>query len=184
MVHYVNSQYGEFPLKKGVFMYSVGDYVVCGNKGVCRVDNIASLDIAGPEPEDYYILKPVYSQGSTVYISIDSADEKLRAVLSKKEADKLVKSIPKVNVIIVENDKQLEGEYKSCIRSNDATDLVKLLKTIHQRREARFAAGRKETALDAKYMRMAGDYLFGELAISLNIPREEVEGYIDNTISK
>ena len=69
-------------------MYSVGDYVVCGNKGVCRVDQISPLDISGASSEDYYILKPVYSPGSTVYISMESADEKLRAVLTKKEADK------------------------------------------------------------------------------------------------
>ena len=35
------------------------------------------------------------------------------------------------------------------------------------------------TALDAKYYRMAGDYLYGELAISLDIPRDQVEKYID-----
>ena len=165
-------------------MFSLGDYVVCGNKGVCRVEKIAPLEISDSDnTEDYYILKPIYSPGSTVYISMTSADEKLRPVLTKNEADSLVKMMPGIPDITVDNDKQLEGEYKNCIRSNDATELVKLIKTIYHRREARFAAGRKETALDAKYFRMAGDYLYGELAISLNIPREEVEGYIDETIS-
>ncbi len=160
-------------------MYSVGDYVVCGNKGVCRVEKISVLDISGASGEEYYILKPVYTPGSTVYISMETADEKLRPVLSKKEANKLVKQMPGIPDIVVENDKQLEGEYKNCIRSNDATELVRLLKTIYHRKEARFAAGRKETALDAKYFRMAGDYLYGELAISLGIARDEVEKYID-----
>ena len=165
-------------------MFSIGDYVVCGNKGVCRVENIAPFEISDTDnKEDYYILKPIYSPGSTVYISMTSADEKLRPVLTKTEADLLVKKMPGIPDITVDNDKQLEGEYKNCIRSNDATELVKLIKTIYHRREARFAAGRKETALDAKYFRMAGDYLYGELAISLNSPREEVEGYIDETIS-
>ncbi len=167
------------PQEKESVMFNIGDYVVCGNKGVCKVDKISVLDISGVESnEEYYILKPVYSPGSTVYISMETADEKLRPVLTKKEADKLVKLMPGIPDITVENDKQLEGEYKNCIRSNDAVELVKLLKTIYHRREARFAAGRKETALDAKYFRMAGDYLYGELAISLSIPREEVEGYI------
>ena len=163
-------------------MYSAGDYVVCGNKGVCRVESVSTLDISGAD-EDYYILKPVYSPGSTVYISLESADDKLRPVLTKKEANKLVKMMPGVPDIVVENDKQLEGEYKNCIRSNDAMELVKLIKTIYHRREARFAAGRKETALDSKYFKMAGEYLYGELAISLDIPREAVPGYIDGTIS-
>ena len=159
-------------------MFSVGDYVVCGNKGVCRVEKISALDISGASGDDY-ILKPVYTPGSTVYISMETADEKLRPVLTKKEANKLVKQMSDITDIVVESDKQLEGEYKNCIRSNDATELVRLLKTIYHRREARFAAGRKETALDAKYYRMAGDYLYGELAISLGIARDEVESYID-----
>ncbi|MCR5739882.1 MAG: CarD family transcriptional regulator [Lachnospiraceae bacterium] len=161
-------------------MFSVGDYVVCGNKGVCRVESISALDISGTNnEEDYYILKPVYTPGSTMYISLESAPEKLRPVLTKKEANKLVKQMAGIPDIVVESDKQLEGEYKNCIRSNDATELAKLLKTIYHRREARFAAGRKETALDAKYFRMAGDYLYGELAISLGIDRKDVENYID-----
>ena len=103
-------------------MFSVGDYVVCGNKGVCKVDKISPLDISGASSEDYYILKPVYSPSSTVYISMESADEKLRAVLTKKEADKLVRQMPGVPDIEVDNDKQLEGEYKNYIRSNDDFD--------------------------------------------------------------
>ncbi len=55
-------------------MFSVEDYVVCGNKGVCKVDRIATLDITGVDKnEEYYILKPVYHTGSTVYISVAMA---------------------------------------------------------------------------------------------------------------
>ena len=106
-------------------MFSIGDYVVCGNKGVCRVENIAPLEISDTDNnEDYYILKPIYSPGSTVYISMSTADEKLRPVLTKNEADSLVKMMPGIPDIAVDNDKQLEGEYKNCIRSNDATELL------------------------------------------------------------
>ncbi|MBR6326187.1 MAG: CarD family transcriptional regulator [Lachnospiraceae bacterium] len=160
-------------------MFSVEDYVVCGNKGVCKVDRIATLDITGVDKnEEYYILKPVYHTGSTVYIPVAMAEDSMRPVLNKKEADSLVKEIPAIPELNITNEKLLEQEYKGCIRSNDARELVKLLKTIYSRREARFAAGRKETALDAKYFRLAGDYLFGELAISLDLPKNDVEGYI------
>ncbi|MCR4897416.1 MAG: CarD family transcriptional regulator [Lachnospiraceae bacterium] len=160
-------------------MFNVEDYVVCGNKGVCKVDHIGTLDMSGVDKdEEYYILKPVYSTGSTVYVPVETAEQSVRPVLSHKEADSLVDEIPSISRLEIRNEKELEQEYKVCIRSNDARELVKLLKTIYTRREARFAAGRKETALDAKYFRIAGDYLFGELAISLELPRAEVETYI------
>ena len=55
---------------------------------------------------------------------------------------------------------------------------------IYQRKQKRLAAGRKVTALDAKYYRLAEDNLFGELAISLQLPRGEVEDYIAREMEK
>ena len=37
-------------------MFEIGDYVICGNKGVCRVEDIATLDITGVDKKrKYYI---------------------------------------------------------------------------------------------------------------------------------
>ena len=50
-------------------MFSIGQYVVCGNKGVCTVEQITTLDISGVDKAKmYYILKPVYASTSTVYV--------------------------------------------------------------------------------------------------------------------
>ena len=111
-------------------MFSVGDYVVCGNKGVCRVDQISPLDISGASSEDYYILKPVYSPGSTVYISMESAVEKLRAVLTKKEADKLIKQMPGVLDITVDNDKSSSRPFTTGARR----DLPQAVRRPHSMR--------------------------------------------------
>jgi CarD family transcriptional regulator len=168
--------------QKGETVFSIGDYVVCGNKGVCKVDQITTLDITGVDKtEEYYILKPVYSSASTVYVPVSLAEESVRPVLSHKEASELVGEIPAIPEITIANEKLLEQQYKGCIRSNDARELVSLLKTLYNRKQQRIAAGRKETALDAKYFRMAGDFFYGELAISLDIPREEVESFISSS---
>ena len=47
-------------------MFEKGEYVVCGNKGVCVVEDVTTLNISGIDQErKYYILKPVYMAGST-----------------------------------------------------------------------------------------------------------------------
>ncbi|MBR6380574.1 MAG: CarD family transcriptional regulator [Lachnospiraceae bacterium] len=157
-------------------MFSVDDYVVCGNKGVCRVTQVATLNLSGADSgsEEYYILKPVYSPGSTVYVPTQTGDEGLRAVLSREEAGRLLEEIDGIPELEIANEKTLEQEYKVCMRSNDARDLVRLIKTISHRKARREKAGRKETALDAKYLRMAGDHLYGELSVSLEMSREDV----------
>ena len=41
-------------------MFEIGDYIVCGNNGICTVENISTIDVSGVEPDRlYYILQPV-----------------------------------------------------------------------------------------------------------------------------
>ncbi len=164
-------------------MFEKGEYVVSGNKGVCVVEDITTLDISGVDKErKYYILKPVYMAGSTVYVPVDTADGSLRRVLSHEEADRLIEGIPEIPLINISNDKLLEQEYKGCMRTNDCAEWVRIIKTIYLRKQKRLAAGRKVTALDAKYYRLAEDNLYGELAVSLQMSRGEVENYIASAI--
>lgn len=160
-------------------MFNRGEYVVCGNKGVCSVEDITTLDISGVDKKrEYYILKPVYMAGSTVYIPVDTAEQNMRRVMSREEADCLINGIPDIPLITITNDKLLEQEYRGCMKSNSCEEWIKIIKTIYLRKQKRLAAGRKVTAVDAKYYRMAEDNLYGELAISLGMSRGDVEHYI------
>ena len=156
-----------------------GEYVVCGNKGVCMVEDITTLDISGVDKKrEYYILKPIYMAGSTVYVPMDAAGDSMRSVLSKEEAEKLVHDIPDIPLITITNDKMLEQEYRGCMKTNSCEELIKIIKTIYMRKQKRLEAGRKVTAVDAKYFKLAEDNLYGELAISLGLSRDAVENYI------
>lgn len=166
-------------------MFNKGEYVVCGNKGVCVVEDVTTLNITGVDKErEYYILKPVYTSGSTVYVPVDSTKESIRKVLKREEANKLISGIPDIPLITIANDKLLEQEYRGCMKSNNCEEWVKIIKTIYLRKQKRLEAGRKVTAVDAKYFRIAEDNLYGELAISLDMPREEVESYITSEMEK
>ena len=173
------SKYAE---RKG-FVFKIGDYVICGNKGVCVVENITTLDISGVDKErEYYILKPFYMGGSTVYIPVDSSKESMRKILDREEAKQLIKAIPDIPHLVITNDKLTEQMYRECIKTNDCAELVKIIKTIYQRKQKRLQAGRKVTAVDAKYSHMAEDNLYGELAIALDVSKQEVESYVTDVI--
>jgi len=160
-------------------VFNKGEYVVSGNKGVCSVEDVTTLDILGVDKKrEYYILKPIYMAGSTVYIPVDAAEESMRRVLSRQEADELISGISNIPLITITNDKLLEQEYRGCMKSNNCKEWIKIIKTIYLRKQKRLEAGRKVTAVDAKYFRMAEDNLYGELAISLGMTRGDVEHYI------
>lgn len=166
-------------------MFEIGEYVVCGNKGVCVVDNITTLDISGIDRQRiYYILKPLYMPGSTVYVPVDSSRESMRRVLKRREAQELIEGIPDIPLLVITNDKLSEQMYRECIRANSCEELIKMIKTIYLRKQKRIQAGRKVTAVDAKYFHIAEDNLYGELAVALDIPRNEVESYITEAMRK
>ena len=89
-------------------MFKKGEYIVCGNNGICKVTDVTTLNMAGtPKDRVYYILKPVYAEASTVYIPVDNHKVALRAALTEKDVHKLIKKIPDLDLIWVENDKQI-----------------------------------------------------------------------------
>lgn len=166
-------------------MFDIGQYVVCGNKGVCTVEDITTLDISGiDKAKKYYILKPKYVAASTVYVPVDTALTSMRNILTREEAQRLIDSIPEIPALVIQNEKLIEQDYKSCMRSNSCEQLVRLVKTIYLRRQKRMAAGRKETAVDGRYFKIAEDNLYGELAVALDMERNQVCSYITQQLKE
>ncbi len=171
--------------EKEVFVYKIGEYVVCGSKGVCEVENITTLDISGVDKgRKYYILKPRYMAGSTVYVPVDSSGDSMRPVLNRDEAEKLIDSIPQIPMLTIINEKLTEQAYRDSMKTNKCEEWVRVIKTIYLRKQKRLQSGRKVTAVDAKYSHLAEENLYGELAVALGIGRNEVEGYIARSLDE
>lgn len=166
-------------------MFEKGDYVICGNNGICSIEDITTLNISGIDKNrKYYLLKPVYQSGSTVYIPVDTALQTLRRALSRQEANSLIDSIPDIPLIPLADEKTLERTYKDYIHEGSCESLVKLIKTIYLRKEKRIEKGAKVTALDSRYFKLAEDFLYGELSVSLEMSREDVKSYIISYINQ
>lgn len=158
-------------------MFAVGDYVVHGNSGVCKVEDIQTMDGVGKGTRTYYTLVPVYVSGSRLFVPTDSTKVVTRSVMTKKEAEDLLKEWDEIDTLWVENDKKREEVYKEALRSCDSRQWVRLIKTSYQRSQERMKEGKKATTSDERYLHMAEDNLFGELAIPLQMTRGEAENY-------
>ena len=55
---------------------------------------------------------------------------------------------------------------------------------MYYRRKARIESGKKSTAIDERYFRIAENRLYEEVALALGIDREEVKDYIRQYIEK
>ena len=152
--------------------------MVHGNSGVCRVEAIQTMDGIGMDQKrTYYTLVPVYTSGSKLFVPTDSKKVVTRSVMTKKEAKKLLEEWDQIETLWVENDKKREEVYKEALRSCDSRQWVKLIKTSYERNQARIKNGKKATTSDERYLHMAEDNLFGELAIPFKMTKGEAEDY-------
>lgn len=166
-------------------MFQKGDYVICGNNGICCVQDVTTLDISGVDKKrKYYLLKPVFQSTSTVYVPLDAADKSIRKASSRQEADELIQSIPNIPLIPLADEKTLERTYKEYMHEGSCIAWIKLIKTIYLRKEKRILKGCKVTAVDSRYFKLAEDFLYGELSVALNISRDEVRNYIAKSIDE
>lgn len=165
-------------------MFEVGDYIVCGNNGICIVERVGTIDIPDVDPNRiYYILQPVYTKTSVVYIPVDNEKIVMRKVLNKDQVNELIQHIPEIDLIEEMNDKLREERFKECMKNHDCTDWIRVIKTLYQRRQERIERGQKVTATDARYLKSAEDNLYCEFSMALGIEKEEVEAYIEKCIA-
>lgn len=164
-------------------MFETGTYIVCGQHGVCRVEGVGKLQLTEASGDkEYYTLSKVYSRGGVLYVPADSEKIVMRPVISKEEAEELIGHMEEIDMLQIDNEKRKEEIFKQAFRTCDSREWVKVIKTLYERKKLRLAKGKKVTASDERFLRTAEDNLFGELAISLNIDKNDVEQYIIDKI--
>lgn len=160
-------------------MFEVGEYIIYGNNGVCKVEEVGPMNIPGiPKDKLYYTLNPVYSKGSKVFTPVENEKIVMRSVITKEEAWDLINSINDIETLWVTEERRREDIYKDIIKKCDCKEWVKVIKTLYLKKQSRIAEGKKVTATDDKYLSVARENLYGELAISLEMDKDKVEKFI------
>lgn len=156
-------------------MFKIGEAVVY-KKDVCRIKEIKEKD-----NNEYYVLNPIDDDSLTITVSVDN--DSLRNIISKEEAEKIILSIPNIDIIET-NDKLIETEYKKLLYSGSHYDLIKVIKTTYTRNDLRKKSGKKIGDKDRDYFYKAEKYLYNELSLSLGMSFEECKNYIINKVSE
>ena len=157
-------------------MHQPGDLIIYGGEGVCRVESVGPLALSDVKSDKlYYTLQPLY-RSETVFAPVEGKVF-MRPVIDREEAEALVRAIPDIEESRLEGrNMRMAGEYyRKMMGSHNCADLVQLIKTIYVRQQSAQAAGRKGGQVDERYRRRAEDTLYGELAVALGIPKDEVE---------
>lgn len=166
--------------------FQIGELIIYGNKGVCRVEEISRHPAIFDKEQDvdYYTLAPLYKQGQ-VYAPVDTTVF-MRRIISREEAMALIARIPEIDDTIFENRniRILSEQYTEAMRSHDCADLVRVVKAVEHKRKIMIDRGKKLGQVDEKFYKKALEFLHGEFSAVLGIPREDVDGFIRGELEK
>lgn len=165
-------------------MYQVGDLILYGSTGVCRIKDIQEgAGRQGGEKRLYYILEPLY-QSCVISTPVDNDKVFMRPVLSRQEADELIDRIPSIQAEAYHGHalRELTEHYVAALKTYDCGELVEMTMSIYEKKRDMARQHRKFGALDERFMKRAEDLLFGELAVALEISKDEVPDYISRRV--
>lgn len=169
--------------KGGIVVYEIGDYVIKANNGVCRIEDILHLDLPNADKDRlYYLLIPIENKNAKLYVPTDAGEDTLRRALNEEQAWEVIRKIPEVEAAWITNDKLREQAYKEAIHSCNPTALISIIKNLYLRRKQRTEQGKKNTATDDRYFKLAEDNLYSELAFALGKGKAEMRQLIADTI--
>lgn len=156
-------------------MYKKGEHILYGLHGVCKIDAIEKKRF-GDVFHDYYILKPVFDQGSTIFVATqkESLISKMIPLLNKDDICTLIDQLPDIEVCWIDNEQVRKETYKQILEGNNRRSQLSVFKTISLHRHKLLTQKRKMHSCDEILLKNYEKRLYGEFAFVLNKTQEEI----------
>ena len=166
-------------------MYQVGDQVVYGVHGVCKVVDQEER-IIDRKKVIYLALEPIRQAGSRYFVPTHNAAAmaKVRNMLSREELEVMMESEEVLADGWIRDENQRKQTYRELIGSGDRVRLLQMVRTLYRHRKTQSAAGKKCHLCDENFLRDAEKLLIGEFSIVLNMDQEQAKHYIRSKLKE
>lgn len=160
-------------------MFQIGDYVVYGAHGVCRVVGMEK-QLVNRKRALFMVLEPIAQLESRFYLPTENptAMAKLKAVLTRKELEELLASDLIRQDDWIQEENHRKQYYRELIGSGDRVALMKMVSNLYRYRQMQVAAGRKFHQSDDNFLRDAEKLLSSEIALVMGLSQEEARNYL------
>ena len=166
-------------------MLNVGDCVIYGSHGLCKVrDILVPAFLEKGNEKQYYMMVSAVDAGSVIYVPVEGAEDKVRDVMSADDAEELICEIEDVDELDLPDGKKAEPEITGIIKRNIADEMMSLVKSLHKIKAMREAEGKKFAALNEKYLSIAEKLLYTELAFSLETGKDAIKERVLDELSQ
>ena len=161
-------------------MYQVGDAVLYGNNGICRIREITRMESCGMV-DDFYVLKPVSSEATTVFVPLGSEIllSRMHPLLSEGEMRSLLDGLCEAAPIWVENENQRKTLFREIMNGGDRLAIFRVYLTLRHLREEREKKGKHLRVSDERAYRETERIFFDELSLVLGWSREDCAAFLE-----
>ena len=149
----------------------------------CRDGLAVIVDQTTIADNGYFIVKTARGGGENIYVPIDRANAIIRPLMTAKEADELVLFMKGVQIEFNSNTKQRRDSLKRKLGSGDVHDIADLFKQYYFYKTSTDGSVRFGP-VDLDMLEFARNNLLDELSLSYGRPRDEIEVYIFEKLSK
>lgn len=157
--------------------FKVGDNIVYAGSGVCQIDAIKDISFFKEKPQKYYVLKPLFvRQSQVVYVPLENQAQvdKIRPVLSKKEAMALIDKIPYNKLEWIEDRNDRKDAFADIIVNGSREDIMSMIHLIKCHAKKLSGEGKHLNAQDERALNDARVRMNNEIALALDIEPENV----------
>lgn len=164
-------------------MYQIGDQVVYGMHGVCRVVDMEER-VIDRKRVSYLALEPVGQTGSRYLVPThnQAAMSKLRQMLTPEQMNALMQSDEIRADGWIKDENLRKQTYRELISSGDRVSLMKMVCTLYRHKAEQSAAGKKVHLCDDNFLRDAEKLLCSEVSLVLGMEYDQARTYLRNQL--
>ncbi len=158
-------------------MFKIGDHVMYGSSGLCKIIDIRNENFGGKE-ERYYILELVFDQSTVIYAPLLNNKTPMRYVIDENEIYNIIHALPEAENLWLENDKERNDRFKEILRSGNCRLIIFMIKSIYMHKLKQAEKGKKLHIADDNIIKTAERLAYSELAFVLGIQPDDVVPFI------
>lgn len=165
--------------------FNKGEYIKYATSGVCLIEDIKKTDyLHNHNPQDFYVLKPVASPGSTIYVPLANEEltSRMRRILNKEEIDALIDVAKDEKIAWIADRKRRNESFKAIVSACEPGELLKLVSCIYLKKQELEAGNKKLSATDDSILTAAEGLIENEFAFVLNLTGSHLGAYIRNRL--
>lgn len=153
--------------------FNIGELIIYGENGVCRVEGIEQRLFLG-ELTECYTLQPIY-KSYVIYTPTSNVNVPMRPIISAEKAQSAIKDFNLITPKEMEypSPRAATAAYTEIIKSLDFDKLIMLTVFLKAKQKRVQAEGKPFSAIDERFLKKSEELLAGEIAAALNISTAE-----------